>query len=100
MLDPLCMVCENLELRQTSISPDSLCVSAAAGCDLCSIICDGIRNFKASFEDVHRLEFLVDFSLYVYIIDKKKKVEKVIEFYTEAGREAPLSKCLLTSFHE
>lgn len=82
---PQCTVCQGLKVQHHSIPPDSLFTSSTAGCEACSILYSGIRNFRSTFDGIVALELLVDLSLHVYIIGEKERVESVIEFYTEPG---------------
>jgi hypothetical protein len=83
--DGTCEVCGNLEACHAEISAASLVQSAASGCQACSILKNGVFNFVGDFEQVDRLQLVVDVSLSVYVLGKQKEHLGVIEFYTLPG---------------
>ena len=84
-LDGTCEVCGNLDACHTEISAAALVQSAAGGCRACSILKDGVFNLVEDFEQIAKLQLVVDMSLFVYLLGEQKEQLGVVEFYTLPG---------------
>ncbi|OAL19364.1 hypothetical protein AYO22_09908 [Fonsecaea multimorphosa] len=77
-----CEVCGNLGACHTEVSAAALVQSAASGCPACSILKDGVFNLVEDFEQIDKLQLVVDLSLFVYLLGKQRERLGVLEFYT------------------
>ena len=80
-----CPICRELEDCNLEIPAASLTQSAESGCQLCSILKDGVCKFVEDFDQVEKLQLVVDMSLFVYIVGKNGEKLPVVEFYTLPG---------------
>jgi hypothetical protein len=102
-----CNSCKDLKPLSQEISFTDLTRSAAAGCNSCQLVQNGVKSFEQQFEVIDRLRLVVDLSLYVSVLGRKSKelgdseytnddaeeeeptrssTLRLIEFYTAQGR--------------
>jgi hypothetical protein len=79
-LNGACGICE-----EAVVLRESLARGAAAGCQGCCLLKDGVSHFVEDFELVDHLEIFEDMSLFVRVFGPEKRLVLALEFYTLPG---------------